>query len=94
MLGLGFSSRADIVIEFAEFEPCFGVFPGFGKAAQVFNKERKCFGIAVRRAFFHESRSGLDFRCRARGLGMGLNPFEHFPGVGVESDQQRNLELS
>ena len=51
MLGLRFSSRADIVIEFAEFEPCFGVLPGFGKAAEVFSKERKCFGIAVRRAF-------------------------------------------
>ena len=52
---LRFSSKADIVIEFAEFELGFDVFPGFGKPAQVFGKERKCFGIAVRRAFFHES---------------------------------------
>ena len=79
MLNLCFSSKADIVIELAEFEQGFDVFPGFGKPAQVFGKEGKCFGVAVRRAFFHESRPGFDFPWRARGLGMGLNPFEHFP---------------
>src|ERR1700730_8787846 len=95
-LNLRFSSKADIVIEFAEFEQGFDVFPGFGKPAQVFGKERKCFGVAVRRAFVHESRPGLDFPWRARGLGMGLNPFEHFPvtfagcqflqqGIGIEA---------
>src|ERR1044071_8634646 len=96
MLKLRFSSKADIVIEFAEFEPGFDVFPGFGKPAQVFGKERKCFGVAVRPAFFHESRPGLDLPRRARGLGMGLNPFENFPvtlagrqflqqGIGIEA---------
>jgi hypothetical protein len=79
MLNLRYPSKTDIVIEFAEFEPGFDVFPGFGKPAQLFGKERKCFGIAVRSAFFHESRPNLDFPWRARGLGMGLNPFEHFP---------------
>src|ERR1017187_5487460 len=96
MLNLRFSSKADIVIEFAEFEQGFDIFPGFGKPAQVFGKERKCFGVAVRSAFFHESRPGLDFPWSARGLGMGLNPFEHFPvtfagcqflqqGIGIEA---------
>src|ERR1044071_27343 len=96
MLKLRFSSKADIVIEFAEFEPGFDVFSGFGKTAQGFSEEGKCFGVAVRRALFHESRPGLDFPGRARGLGMGLNPFEHFPvtfagcqllqqGIGIET---------
>jgi hypothetical protein len=47
MLNLRFSSKADIVIESAEFEPGFDVFPGFGKPAQVFGKARKCFGVVA-----------------------------------------------
>jgi len=51
----------------------------FGKPAQGFGKERKCFGVAVRRAFLHESRPGLDFPWGARVFGMGLDPFKDFP---------------
>src|SRR4029453_16912920 len=89
MFNLRFSSKADIVIEFAEFEEGFDIFPGFGKTAQLFGKERKCFGVAVRRAFVHISRPGLDFPWRARGLGMGLNPFEHFPVIAHVSANPR-----
>src|ERR1041385_8179638 len=45
----------------------------------MFGKERKCFGVAVRPAFFHESRPGFDFPWSARGLGMGLDPFKYLP---------------
>src|ERR1022692_4990465 len=96
MGGLRFSSKADIVIEFAEFEQGFDVFPCFRELAQVSCKDRKCFGVAVQSAFFHESRPGPDFPWRARGLGVGLNPFEDFPvtfagcqflqqGIGIEA---------
>src|ERR1700726_441282 len=96
MSDLRFSSKADVVIEFAEFEEGFDVFPGFRKPAKVFGKERQGFGIAVRPAFVHESRPGLDFPWSARGLGISLNPVEHFPvtfaggqflqqGIGIEA---------
>jgi hypothetical protein len=58
---LRFSSKAGIVIEFNGFEPSFDVFAGFGKLAEVFGKERKCFRVAVRSALFHESRPHFDF---------------------------------
>jgi hypothetical protein len=101
-IGLTFSSKADIVIEFAEFEPGFDVFPGFGKPAQMFGKERKGFRVAVGPAVFHEGRPGFAFPWSARRLGMGLNPFEHFPvtfagcqffqdGIGIEAQKLHHV---
>src|SRR5579872_1775356 len=68
MLNLRLSSKADIIVEIDEFEEGLDIFPGCGKPAQLFGKERKGFGVAVRRAFVHEGRPSLDLPWRARGL--------------------------
>ena len=59
----------------------------------MFGKERKCFGV-VSGARFSMKADQASISHGARGLGMGLNPFEHFPvtfagglqqGIGIES---------
>ena len=52
---LRFSSKAYIVVEFENFEPCLEVFAGLRTFAHVFGEELECLEVAIRSASFHES---------------------------------------